>query len=164
MKRWAVDTNVPVVANGRDDEDRPVSLQCRKAAILFLRRIRDNGEHVVLDDAGAVQAEYNKRLNASGSPGAGDGFYRYVLENRTRCERVSPPRRADGEYADLPQAPIDADFDRDDRKFAALAKREGIPVATAVDSDWLDARPPLAAGGICVHFVCGRDPACWFAN
>ena len=164
MKRWTVDTNVPVVANGRDDDERPISLPCRKAAILFLRRIRENGDRVVLDDAGAIQAEYDRRLNASGSPGAGDGFYRYVLENWMRCERVSLPRRADGEYADLLQMPIDAGFDRDDRKFAALAKREGIPVATAVDCDWVDAQAALAAGGICVHFVCGSDPARWFAN
>ena len=131
---------------------------------LGIRRIRENGDRVVLDDAGAIQTEYNRRSNASGGLGAGDGFYRYVLENRLRCERVSLPRRADGEYADLPQVLIDTDFDRDDRKFAALAKRAGISVATAVDSDWIDAQAALAAGGICVHFVCGRDRALWFAN
>ena len=164
MTAWTVDTNVPVVANGRHDRARPVSVECRQAEVRFLRRILDGNDRVVVDRHGDIVREYRARLNPAGQPGVGDRFYWLVLNDYAQCERASLPRRADGEYADLPQALIDAGFDRDDRKFAALAKREGIPVATAVDSDWLDARPALAAGGICVYFVCGRDPARWFVD
>ena len=163
MTRWTIDTNVPVVANGRDDRERPLALECREAAVRFLVDVLDKEERVVLDAEGNIQAEYRRRLRPSGQPGVGDRFYRTVLQDWARCERVSLPKRDDGEYADLPQAVIDAGFDRCDRKFAALARREGIPVVNAVDDDWLDAKEVLAANGIRVKFLCGCDAARWFS-
>ena len=163
MKRWVIDTNVPVVANGRSGGTRPVALKCREAAIHFLAGVLANREHAVVDEEGEIQGEYRRHLKPSGQPGVGDQFYRMVLQNRSLCERVSLPKRADGEYADLPQAVIDAGFDRSDRKFAALARRERIPVVNAVDRDWLDKQEVLAANGIRVSFLCGRRVARWFA-
>ena len=57
----------------------------------------------------------------------------------------------------------DAGFDPNDRKFAALAKRERIPAINAMDRDWLDKRKMLAANGIRVEFLCGCDAARWHA-
>lgn len=164
MTRWTIDTNVPVVANGRDDRDRPVAVECRAAAVRFLMRVHGEGQRVVVDDAGEIQREYRTYLRPSGQPGVGDRFYQSVLLDRRLCERVPLPRRRDGEYADLPQAVIDARFDRGDRVFAALAKREGIPVVNAVDGDWLEARGVLDENGIRVEFLCGCDAAGWFAE
>ena len=164
MKRWTIDTNVPVVANGRDDGDGSVSLACREAAVQFLLRIIDDDERVVLDSDGEIQSEYRGYLRPSGQPGVGDRFYQLVLTDWTRCERVHLPRRSDGEYADLPQAIIDAGFDVDDRKFAAVSAREGIPVVNAVDSDWLDAFEVLAEHGVSVTFICGCDRTHWYAG
>ena len=163
MTRWVIDTNVPVVANGRHDGDKLLAPECRDAAVRFLTEVHNEKQHVVLDAEGEVQAEYRKKLNPSGQPGVGDRFYQAVLSDWTRCKRVSLSRCPDGEYADLPQAVIDAGFDPDDRKFAALAKRERIPVVNAVDSDWLDARDMLAKNEIRVKFLCGCDAARWFA-
>lgn len=163
MKRWVVDTNVPVAANGRDDGDRPVTIKCRAAVIRFLQCILDKRECVVLDKAGEIEKEYRRYLKPCGQPGVGDLFYRAVLSDWSLCQRVELPRHANGEYADLPQAVIAVGFDPDDRKFAALAKREDIPVANAVDSDWLDAHDVLSASGIRVKFLCGRNPARWRA-
>ena len=164
MTRWTIDTNVPVVANGRHDDDKPLAPECRKAAVLFLMKVLNNKkQRVVLDAEGEVQAEYRKKLNPSGQPGVGDRFYQAVLLDWTLYQRVRLPKRPDGEYADLPQAVIDAGFDPDDRKFAALAKRERIPVVNAVDDDWLCARDMLAKNDIHVRFVCGCDAAHWFA-
>ena len=160
MTRWAIDTNVPVVANGYNKQHAP---ECREAAVRFLMNVHDRKECVVLDAEGKVQEEYRRNLNPAGQPGVGDRFYRAVLSDWMRCKRVSLPRRSNDEYADLPQAVIDAGFDPDDRKFAALAKRERIPVVNAVDSDWLDAREMLARNGIRVKFLCGCDAARWFA-
>lgn len=112
------------------------------------RVVLDEKECVVLDVEGEVLAEYGRNLKPAGQPGVGDRFYRAVLSDWTLCQRVCLPKRCDGEYADLPQAVIDAAFDPDDRKFAALAKRERIPVVNAVDSDWLDARDMLARNDI----------------
>ncbi len=161
MTRWVVDTNVPIVANGRNDGIHPVSLDCRDATVRFLVRIRKNKEKVILDNEGEVQKEYKRHLQSSGQPGVGDLFYHEVLRNPTIVERVDLPKRGDGEYRDLPQGVIDSGFDRSDRKFAALAKRESAPVVNAVDSDWLDAQSLLAANGIRVEFLCGCDPKLW---
>lgn len=163
MTRWTIDTNVPVVANGRGNGGRPVAPACREAAVRFLMRVLDNGERAVLDLEGAIQAEYRNHLRPRGQPGVGDRFYQAVLLDWSRYERVDLPKRANGEYADLPQAVIAAGFDRDDRKFAALARREGIPAVNAVDRDWLDHRVVLANNGIRVTFVFGCDDARWFA-
>lgn len=164
MTRWTIDTNVPVVANGRGTGGRPVAPACREDAVRFLMRVvLDDGERVVLDAEGAIQAEYRKHLHPSGQPGVGDRFYQAVLQDWNRHERVDLPKRDNDEYADLPQAVIDAGFDRDDRKFAALARREGIPVVNAVDRDWLEHLAVLANNGIHVRFLCGCDDARWFA-
>lgn len=161
MTRWVVDTNVPVVANGRGAETHPVHPDCRAATIRFLVRIRENRERIILDNGGKVLAEYRGCLQPSGQPGVGDRFYREILHNPTMVERVDLPKRGDGEYRDLPREVIDSGFDRSDRKFAALAKRENAPVANAVDSDWLDARSLLAANGVRVEFLCGCDRDSW---
>lgn len=161
MNRWVIDTNVPVVANGNDDGERPVSPKCREATIHFLRDILDRNEHIVVDLAGEIQREYHNNLNSGGQPGVGYRFYLRVLQDWNLCERINLPKRADGEYADLPQAVIDEGFDRSDRKFAALAKREQIPVVNAVDSDWLEAREALTANGVRVKFLCGCDERLW---
>jgi hypothetical protein len=118
-----------------------------------------------VDLAGEIQAEYRNHLNASGQPGVGDRFYQEVLNSAPQMiERIELPRREDGEYADLPQAVIDANFDRSDRKFAALAKKEDVPVINATDSDWLNHRKILENNGILVRFVCGCDGSKWFAT
>ena len=163
MTRWAIDTNVPVVANGRDDGERPVAPECREATIRFLMDVLANRECVVVDEEREIEKEYRRYLNPRGQPGVGDRFYQRVLQDWSLCERVSLPKRDDGEYADLPQAVIDAKFDVGDRKFAALAKREQIPAVNAVDRDWLDKRKVLATNGIRVEFLCGCDAARWFA-
>lgn len=162
-RRWTIDTNVPVVANGRDDGERPVAHRCREATVAFLMRILDNQERAVVDAEGEIEQEYRRYLSPTGQPGVGDRFYLELISNPSLCERVHLPRRADGEYVDLPQSVIDSGFDRDDRKFAALARREQLPVVNAVDSDWLHAQELLGGNGICVKFLCGCEMDSWFA-
>ena len=166
MSRFVVDTNVPIVANGRLDPKRSKqpSIDARLRAIGFLERVLAKGR-VLLDTEGDVQAEYHKHLSPRGQPGVGDLFYLTVLQSAPRrIERFSLPKRPDGEYADLPQAVIDAGFDPSDRKFAALAHQQSTPVANATDSDWLHHRALLRRYGVTVHFVCGTDDAKWWAT
>ncbi len=164
MKRWVVDTNVPIVANGVPDpaNPRPPSLACREAAVEFLRAVLREGQ-ILVDADGEVEAEYRRYLSPRGQPGVGDRFYLEIINSAPRrIERTELPKRLDGEYADLPQAVIDAGFDVSDRKFAALAKRTRATIANAVDSDWLHHRAVLQREGIRLHFVCGCDSAEWF--
>jgi hypothetical protein len=79
-----------------------------------------------------------------------------------RVQRVELPKGEDGEYLDLLLSLIEANFDRSDRKFAALAKRAKATVANAIDSDWLIHRKALIEAGIRLKFICGLDRTRWF--
>lgn len=163
-KAVVVDTNVPIVANGRAETDGDTgspSLACRLAAVKRLTRVL-NREQVLLDSDGEILAEYKRHLQPSGQPGVGDRFYQEML--RFNCERVRQvelPRRPDGSYEDFPAVGRLANFDLSDRKFAALAKKENAPVLNATDSDWIEHLAALRAERIEVEFVCGCNRADW---
>lgn len=165
MIRCTVDTNVAIVANGPSDSNnsRLPSVACRISAVEFLKKLLENGT-LVIDLEGDIQAEYRSRLSPSGQPGVGDRFYQAVLQSAPHLiERVRLAKRDDGQYAALPQSIIDSGFDPSDRKFAALACQENIPVYVCTDSDWVHARVVLAEAGIQVRYLCGEDPEEWFA-
>jgi hypothetical protein len=166
MKRVVVDTNVPIVANGRHDpySAKKPSYTCRLAAVEALLAAV-NEQCILLDLDGAIQAEYRGYFNASGQPGVGDQFYLHILRSIPgHVERRSLAKRPDGEYAILPQALIDAGFDTSDRKFAALAKQEKATVLNATDSDWLIHSAALSAVGIEINNLCGCQAAQWFES
>lgn len=162
-----MDTNVPIVANGRPDPahgSRAPSIACRIAAVERLMALIEHGT-VVLDVDGQIQAEYQRHLNPRGQPGVGDRFYELIINSHPgRVERVALPLSSDGNYSDFPPDPALAGFDRSDRKFAALSRRETIPVVTATDSDWLHLRGALELNGIKIDFVCGCDQDDWYVR
>lgn len=163
--RCTVDTNVPIVANGRPDPTeqsaRP-SVDCRRKAVARLVELLARGT-ILLDIAGEIQKEYRRYLSPSGQPGVGDRFYLAIINSAPgRVERVELPLLPSGEYQDFPTDPALARFDRSDRKFAALSRRERVPVVTATDSDWIQHRSALEANGVQIDFVCGCDPGRWF--
>jgi hypothetical protein len=164
MNRCVIDTNVAIVANGRPNPNdlKTPSINCRIECVMFLMEIAKNGR-VLLDAAGAIQAEYRRHLNPTGAPGVGDRFYQIVLQSSPHLvERVDLPKRPDGEYQDLPQSLIDAAFDHSDRKFAALANNQGVTVHNASDSDWIHKSLIFEEEGIQVNNLCGCDPDNWF--
>ncbi len=154
-----MDTNVGIVANGRETNASPT---CRQAAIDALASILRNGR-IVVDAGGEIQREYRNYFNPSGQPGVGDRFYREVLINyRGKVERIDLERRPDGSFVDFPDDPDLAAFDPADRKFAAVARKGGVPVLNATDTDWLNHHDALVRNGISVEFVCGLDGTAWF--
>jgi hypothetical protein len=161
MKRRVVDTNVGVVANGRNTN---ATFACRLAALDALASIVREGR-IVIDASGEMEAEYRTYFNPSGQPGVGDRFFQAVLtEFAGRVERIDLEKRADGSYADFPDDADLASFDYSDRKFAAAARKAGVPVLNAVDSDWLHYHEPLKRNGISVDFACGMNGALWFVE
>lgn len=165
MKQYVVDTNVPIVANGLPDPSRGArepSISCRLAAIDFLEALLKNGR-ALLDTAGEIEAEYRRHLDPKRQPGVGDRFYLELLRGAAnRVQRIDLPVKPDGTYEDFP---VDSDltgFDKSDRKFAALARRSGVAVAIATDSDWLDFRAPLQKNRVRLQFLCGADREAWF--
>ncbi len=160
MKRRVVDTNVGIVANGRNTN---ATLSCRLAALDALASIVNNGR-IVVDSAGKMEVEYRAHFNPSGQPGVGDRFFQAVLMDFVgKVERVELAQRADGSFVDFPDDPALATFDLSDRKFAAAARKVGVAVLNAVDSDWSDHYAALVRNGIEVDFVCGLNTALWFA-
>jgi hypothetical protein len=157
-----VDTNVAVVANGRSEQASPdCVLNCARQ----LRRITSGAEKLVLDDQWMIIREYQSNLRFSGQPGVGDAFLKWVLTNRynaERCELVSITLIIDESgmtFEEFPSDPALSGFDRDDRKFVAvaLAHSQKPPILEAVDTGWWVFRKALCRNGVKVKFVCEDD-------
>ena len=158
MVKYVIDTNVPIVANG---DGGNVTIDCRLASIELLQLAIANGK-ILIDSGGVIQREYHRNLDPKGQPGVGDRFYLEILNsNPKRVLRVELPLRDDGEYVDLPQPIIDANFDPSDRVFAALARKMRAKVYNAVDTDWLERRDVIEANGIKIEFICGCIQTNW---
>lgn len=153
-----VDTNVCVVSNRSRDADLQCSSKCAKE----LREIITKGL-LVIDAGGAVFGEYRKKLSFAGQPGMGDLFFKWLVDNRYRTDRVTqialtvhPVREAD--YVEFPDDPALEDFHSDDRVFVALARAhpERPAILNAVDSDYWHFREALNGHGVTVIHVCGH--------
>ena len=64
-----VDTNVPLVANGKADQ---ASEDCVETCIDKLMEITQGNVKLVLDDLRRIIGEYRNKLNPGGFPGVGD--------------------------------------------------------------------------------------------
>ena len=151
-----MDTNVAITANGKSHADE----KCVLACIRKLERIR-NECCVVLDYNWDIFKEYMNQLNSSGQPGPGDAFLKWLLSNQQNpihCVwvRITPHNKRG--YAEFPNDPKLANFDRSDRKFVAVAlatdKHSPPPILNASDTDWWDYCIELGAHGIRIKFLC----------
>ena len=157
MPAFVVDTNVPVVANGKSHADPTCVLACVDA----LSDVCSRGM-IVLDDAMRILNEYMNNLSLGGEPGAGDAFMKWVWNvqaDEHRCERVSlTPRYANGaeNFEEFPRDDDLNDFHWKDRKFvaAALASLRAPLILNAVDSDWAQRHDALVRNGVTVRFLC----------
>ena len=133
MRAFVVDTNVAVVANGRQTH---ADLQCQVICVEKLRSVVAD-EVVTIDDEGAILQEYKSRLNFSGMPGVGDMFFKHVFNYQYRGDRVrriavTPSADDRRSFEELPENSLD----RSDRKFLAVAFVASAVVLNATDSDW----------------------------
>ena len=161
MNAFVVDTNVPVVANGRSEQASP---DCVLACIESLEAVRSKGL-VVLDDGMRILQEYMNNLSMSGQPGPGDAFMKWVWTVQAvteHCERVTiqPKREDDQDFEEFPRDPDLTDFDRADRKFVAVARasRNRPTILNAVDPDWWTHREALRRHGVRIRFLCPNPP------
>jgi hypothetical protein len=151
-----VDTNVPIVANGRAPQAGP---SCVLACIDALDNLRLH-QQIVLDNLGRILDEYRNHLSAKGQPGVGDAFFKWAWQNQgnaAHCEMVDIRPRGNGEdYEEFPDDPELARFDRSDRKFVAVALASHLDpsVLNATDPDWWDYRECLEKHGVRVVFLC----------
>ena len=75
MMKVIVDTNVPLVANGRAHQ---ASEDCVKTCIEILMQITAGNIKLVLDDDRQIIREYRNKLNPGGFPGVGDAFLKWA--------------------------------------------------------------------------------------
>lgn len=146
-----VDTNVPIVANGRNTH---ADLLCQQACIEELRALV-TGAVVVIDESGLILEEYAQRLRWAGAPGVGDAFFRHVFDHQhqpDRVQRVSiTPINDDGRgFAELPSN----DLDPSDRKFLATASVARASILNATDGDWHENQALTAELGVTVRELC----------
>ena len=156
-----VDTNVPLVANGKADQ---ASEDCVETCIDELLNITAGNVKLVLDDLRRIIGEYRNKLNPGGFPGVGDAFLKWVeinWANPQQCDLVSitPTDDLEANFQEFPTDPALADFDPDDRKFiaVALAHPEKPPILQALDTAWWHYRDALHQNGVTVDFICEDD-------
>jgi hypothetical protein len=137
-KAQVVDTNVAVVANGRHNETRRCANNCAQA----LLRVTKSGA-IVIDDARRILKEYLNHCSASGQPGIGDAFVRWVHDNAWNTDRVhrvsiTPMDRPPRLFEQFPEHDALQTFDPSDQKFVAVANAhpDKPPILQATDSKW----------------------------
>ena len=155
MRAAVVDTNVLIVANQAADHASP---DCVVASIDALSALRRSGV-VALDDQFLILDEYRGRASLAGQPGVGDAFLRHLydnLYNETACRLVTLTSIEGDSFAEFPADQRLATFDRDDRKFVAVAAGCNPPavVLNATDTDWWHHREVLEENGVRVRFLC----------
>jgi len=155
-KEVVVDTNVPLTANGKADQ---ADAKCVGNCERVLRPVLQFQKLVLLDKQGEIYSEYLKKLEPSGQPGVGYAFINWLFQyryNADYCRVVATTPNCERGFEEFPDDPRLEAFDRDDRKFVAvaLASESSPEVLNAVDTDWWDHRHALAANGVNVVFLC----------
>jgi len=157
MSFYVVDTNVPVVANGRSEQANP---DCVVACIDALAAVYQQGV-VILDDMSLILHEYMDNLRLAGQPGAGDFFMKWIWSvqaNELHClqAHITPLEDDPADFLEFPKDARLATFDRSDRKFVAVALSSGHTpeILNAVDTDWAEHFIALGEAGLNVKFLC----------
>lgn len=159
MEDIIIDTNVPIVANRTTLH---ASSACVSTCISLINALtRQQTHRLVIDAQWRIIGEYCHMLHATGQPGVGDAFLKWILINQfnpQRCERVSIEYdTAENRYTPFPDHDPDmVNFDLSDRKFVAvaLAHPEHPPIYNATDTDWFHHQAQLAKHGVQVEFLC----------
>ena len=133
MTVLVVDTNVAIVANGRNTHADNL---CQLTCVEELESLIKNGT-VAVDIQGLILGEYANHLYWSGRPGVGDAFFKYIADNQYRNDRVRrvPITPTEDDRKGFEELPVNT-FDRSDRKFLAVAVVADAAVLNATDSDW----------------------------
>lgn len=157
-KAYIVDTNVLIVANGRNTHASEV---CQLTCIERLEQLKEEECLHLLDEEDEIWAEYEKYCDYKGLPGVGDMFFRWLYDN-LGVEKIVLKLQIKSDENDYPQIPSpDYDkFDKGDRKFLALAfeaKKEGYTpiIINATDMrSWKRFKKELENAGVEVEQLC----------
>lgn len=151
--RIVVDTNVLIVANGRGNP--PADYECERTCIKMLEGAAKGKQVVLLDGSNRIMNEYSDHCSRRGTPGVGDMFFKFLHDHQHSTKKVihisiQETPDEDGGFANLPANT----FDRDDRKFLAVAEAGDGRVVNATDSDWSEHADFIACLGVRVLELC----------
>lgn len=160
-----IDTNVLVVANGRDAAPQATE-ECVILCRVRLAEIFRGSEKMLLDDKDRIIQEYKNNLNENGRR-HGDQFWlelrRRMWREQEKFIRVSITPLA-GNGTDFEEFPNDdavlKNFHKKDRKFVAVAlayQRDSgreAPILIADDSGWKEFNTALANHGVHIDSIC----------
>ena len=156
-----IDSNVAVIANRQNND---VQLECQDACIDFIIEAKTKCV-VLIDNNDEIRSEYAGILKEGRPYELGTLFLIHLYQNQWNPKKVrlvELDKTPLGDFVDFPTTADLSTFDMSDRKFAALAKKTGVPVTNATDSDWATSVVHLANNGITVNFLCGCNPTKWF--
>lgn len=154
---FVIDTNVAIVANGLHSAASDECVNACTDALLTAQ----NGT-VLVDDGYRIFDEYRHYLSHSGQPGLGDAFFKWLWDNQANpasCRQIpiTPCDDGDGRmFTEFPDDPALTKFDRDDRKFVAVALASGREpwILNATDSDWNEFYQALTYHSVRIRFLC----------
>ena len=159
QKKCILDTNVPKTANLTSNPAAiPKKLVgCVLACVEAVNHVVKKGG-LVLDSNDEIFNEYRSNLSLSGQPGVGDGFMKWVHDNRWSLPEIDRVKITpnDASYDEFPDHVGLVNFDNSDRKFVAVANAHPTkpPILQATDSKWWGWKTALFEAGITVNFIC----------
>ena len=181
MPAVIIDTNVIVVANTgiREDENgRLIAVgmadhatpDCIIACQNRLTQIRSGATKVVLDDKERIIGEYRRyvkdpRQSPPQQRRAGDLFWAWLTriqwtEEKCTMVHITPSQGNGTEFEEFPDDAALNDFDKDDRKFIAVAMayardyQQTASILQAVDTKWKCFIEALQRHGVEVERIC----------
>ena len=170
MEAVIIDTNVMVVANGRDAAPQTTEecvIRCQERLAEILR----GSEKMLLDDKKRIIQEYRNNLNERGR-GFGDRFWQELVrrmwfegeEKKVIMVHITPLAGNGTDFEEFPNDDASLkDFHKKDRKFVAVAiayqrgSEQEAPILIADDSGWEDFKAELANHGVRVDSICGAN-------
>jgi len=160
MNAAVIDTNVLVVA---ERQHQAAQEDCISACSGLLNDVVRGNVKFVIDNGDRILTEYRRNVTQRGQLGVGGRFLVWAFQNRWDarwCEQVAItplPDSDDGcDFVEFPTNTALDTFDREDRKFVAVASGSTLnpEVANATDSGWWHFRAALALNGVDVAFLC----------
>ena len=165
MDAVIIDTNVLVVANGKDAAPQATQ-ECIIRCQARLADIFRGSEKVLLDDKKRIIQEYRNNLNEKGR-GHGDQFWLELMRRMWREQEkfvkvdITPLAENGTDFEEFPNDdPSLKNFHKKDRKFVAVAlayQRESgqeAPILIADDSGWEEFRTSLESHGVRINSIC----------
>ena len=151
-----VDTNVAIAANGGKNAEGDI--QCHLSCAEKLESVVKQ-DTVAIDATNLIMEEYGKELSHAGGPGIGHAFFKHVFNFQYQGGRV---RRVDVTLSDDDEKRFEElpknTFDRDDRKFLAVALVAKAVVLNATDGDWSQSAAFIEELGVQVEQLCPHLP------